>query len=115
MAWSLLLFVVLTQAVIVRAEFPVGSPIPPPPLAAITFAPFAKLNAPLTCPAVHAGVPLMEPVLPLPEESQAVVPLPSSNFHQATRPERGGVLVPEQLPLPPPPPEVEVPLIGVEP
>jgi len=26
-------------------------------------------------------------VLPLPEESTAVVPLPSSNFHQATKPD----------------------------
>jgi hypothetical protein len=36
-------------------------------------------------PAVHWGPLIKVPVLPLPEESEAVIPFPSSNFQWATR------------------------------
>src|SRR6476619_1966242 len=46
----------------------------------------SKYNAFPTFPAVHRGPLTRVPVLPLPEESETVVPLPSSNFQYATRP-----------------------------
>ena len=46
----------------------------------------SKYNALPTLPAVHSGPLIKVPALPLPEESEAVVPLPSSNFQCATRP-----------------------------
>src|SRR5215510_5140485 len=47
----------------------------------------SKYRALPTLPAVHRGPLIRVPVLPLPEESEAVVPLPSSNFQWATRPD----------------------------
>ncbi len=46
----------------------------------------SKNNAFPTFPAVHRGPLTKVPVLPFPEESETVVPLPSSNFQYATRP-----------------------------
>src|SRR5262245_6287766 len=46
----------------------------------------SKYNALPTFPAVHRGPLTRVPVFPLPEESAAVVPLPSSNLQWATRP-----------------------------
>ena len=46
----------------------------------------SKYNAFPTFPAVHRGPLIKVPVLPFPDESEAVVPLPSSNFQWATRP-----------------------------
>src|SRR5882724_5460875 len=45
----------------------------------------SKNNALPTFPVVHRGPLTKVPLLPLPEESEAVVPLPSSNFQYATR------------------------------
>src|SRR6266436_5277233 len=47
----------------------------------------SKNNAFPTFPAVHRGPLTKVPVLPFPEESETVVPLPSSNFQYATRPD----------------------------
>src|SRR5437867_1192667 len=47
----------------------------------------SKYNAFPAIPAVHTGPFTNVPVLPFPEESTAVVPVPSSNFQYATRPE----------------------------
>ena len=47
----------------------------------------SKYNAFPAIPAVHTGPFVRVPVLPFPEESAAVVPVPSSNFQYATRPE----------------------------
>jgi hypothetical protein len=47
----------------------------------------SKYNALPTFPAVHWGPLINVPVFPLPEESKAVVPAPSSNVQWATRPE----------------------------
>ena len=45
-----------------------------------------KLSAPPMRPTVHAGPLTRVPLAALGEESTAVVPEPSSNFHQPTRP-----------------------------
>src|SRR5262245_51764550 len=47
----------------------------------------SKKSAFPTLPAVHSGPLTRVAVFPLPEESETVVPLPSSNFQKATRPE----------------------------
>src|SRR5439155_5302690 len=47
----------------------------------------SKYNAFPAIPAVHTGPFVRVAVLPFPEESRAVVPVPSSNFQYATRPE----------------------------
>jgi hypothetical protein len=47
----------------------------------------SKNKALPTLPAVHTGPFIRVPVLPLPEESETVVPLPSSNFQYATSPD----------------------------
>jgi hypothetical protein len=46
----------------------------------------SKYNALPTLPAVHKGPFTKVPAFPFPEESEAVVSLPSSNFQWATRP-----------------------------
>jgi hypothetical protein len=46
----------------------------------------SKYNALPTLPAVHKGPFTKVPAFPFPEESEAVVSLPSSNFQCATRP-----------------------------
>jgi hypothetical protein len=53
----------------------------------------SKYNAFPTLPAVHSGPLINVPVFPFSEESQTVVPVPSSNFQWATRPD------PSTLPL----------------
>jgi hypothetical protein len=40
----------------------------------------SKYNAPPTFPGAHSGPFINVPTLPVPEESQVVVPVPSSNF-----------------------------------
>src|SRR5205807_6477189 len=47
----------------------------------------SKYNALPTIPALHTGPFIKVPVLPFPEESATDVPVPSSNFQYATRPE----------------------------
>src|SRR2546427_10745789 len=45
----------------------------------------SKDNALPAIPALHTGPFIKVPVLPFPEESATVVPVPSSNFQYATR------------------------------
>src|SRR5262245_10034492 len=59
----------------------------------------SKNSALPTLPAVHKGPFIRVPVFPLPEESETVVPLPSSNFQWVTRPDAAttGLTVNEAL------------------
>src|ERR1700722_7474923 len=86
-----------TQQASVKEGLPEKSKTPPSdcPAAgdAATSAPEASAlncNAPFTTPETHSAGSLLKPAswafLPWPEESAAVKPLVSSNFHQATRP-----------------------------
>ena len=47
----------------------------------------SKYNAPPTFPTARSGAFINVPVFPFPEESQAVVPVTSSNFQCATSPD----------------------------